>query len=327
MPNTAEFFYWFGSAYSYTLGFIALFYWLNIHLKKEQNKLNAFLYSFLPIIIIGTSEFSLILMSVLLLITYLYKTIKKILFSISFKVCLLTSFLAVLIFFIAPGNVTRQSYIINENTHNLSYTLTQIATKTLDIFSLSFRFSIFIIPFVFFLFSLTPKFKPNNDSLLFAKISLPLSFLLIPVLLFPYYWSLGIEFIPLRIINICFLTFCLLFILSSFIWLQKFDIQLFKQRYILTVCAVFLILGLALRSNLRTLYNDFSTLNLYQKEMKERIHLLQSNKGGDELMLKPLSYPPKTIFHADINEDSNHWYNRGLAAYYEIGKISIWKFK
>jgi hypothetical protein len=325
MPNTAEFYYWFGSAYSYTFGFIAFFYWLALHFSNNQGRLTAVTYTFLPIIIIGTSEFSLMLFCIFLLLTSLYKLFKKSGFSTVYKITLLISFLSVFLFFLSPGNISRQGYVsayISENTHSLSFTLHQITLKTLDLFSLNFRFSIFIIPFMVFLFGISPKFKPKPETILWTKISFPLAFLLVPLLLFPYYWSLGIEFIPLRIINICFMTFSLLFILSSYIWLQKLDIQLFKQKYILAVCATFLMLGLVLRSNLRTLYNDFSTLNLHQKEMQERFHLLQSNKGADELILKPLLYPPKTIFHADINEDANHWYNRGLAAYYEIGKIS-----
>ena len=77
-------------------------------------------------------------------------------------------------------------------------------------------------------------------------------------------------------------------------------------------------------------YNSFTDIFYskafyFNKEMNERYIKMAEfkNEQKNNLIVNPLQYKPSTIFVLDITNDSSHWLNCGVAAYYGLKEISI----
>lgn len=226
--------------------------------------------------------------------------------------------------FLAPGNFARSgdiSYLFTEaQKHSLAFAVPATLGKFWSILSTQFLFGLFAMPVVLLLCIAMPKYKPATSLQIIAKWALLPALLIIPLLLFPYYWSTGLAFIPLRIINYCFVGFSLLFIPAAFIVCKPLVAEWLEYGILRYTLVGLILMGFAFRSNIRYAVADLKRIETYKTQMEGRYSELKRGKGKD-LVFRPLRYKPQTILHADLDADTGHWYNRSLAAYYGVGSV------
>lgn len=337
MPNLCELIYWYSSANSYTVGLISFFYFGGILLKiKDSSRvLTSFTKTalivalcFLLIVIIGTCEVALLLMLAFAFVLFIYHVINKVKPPSYYYILLALIVISSLVALLAPGNFHRSKGVaelyVNTPMHNLTFAFNTTFDKSIEIIFDYFLFNLFTLFIVLILAVFTPQYTPSENVQKLAKYMLFGSLVVVPMLLFPYYWSTGLVFIPLRIVNFCFIGFSLLYIPALYVFYKPYFSsrwQSKKVKYTILV-ATFALMGL--RSNIRYAITDLYHINTYKTEVENRYAKLKESRGLD-VEFTPLSYKPNTILHADLDAKPGHWYNRGLAAYYGVKSITVKK--
>ena len=328
MPNVCELVYWYSSSYSYTIGLIGLFYWGYFLLQEENNTFDKSVIILLPILIAGTCEVAGILLLFVMASLVTYHVVNKIKPPIYYYAALGVALLAIATAFLAPGNFHRNKGIADLFTgtpmHDFGFAFNATFDKSVELIFDYFLLNLFTLFIVLVLAAFTPTYNPTEEVKKLAKYMLFASLGIVPVLLFPYYWSTGLEFIPLRIINYCFIGFSLLYIPALFIFYKPFFSsrwQSKKVKYTLLL-TTFILIGL--RSNIRYALTDLYHINTYKTEVENRYAVLKHSRVKD-VEFTPLTYKPNTILHTDLDAKPGHWYNRGLAAYYGVNSISVKK--
>lgn len=324
MPNLSELVYWYSAAYSYTLGLTLFLYWLYVLLQKPAGNIQKMLAVLLPIAIAGCCELAAILLLLTLIGAAIYYPLNRQRpqgYVLATAVVIVTACCAE---FLAPGNFARSgdiSYLFTQaQKHSMYFAVPATLGKFWSILSTQFLFGLFAMPVVLLLCIAMPKYKPATSLQIIAKWALLPALLIIPLLLFPYYWSTGLEFIPLRIINYCFVGFSLLFIPAAFVVCKPLVTELLEYGILRYTLVGLIVMGFAFRSNIRYAVADLKRIETYKTQMEGRYSELNRGKGKD-LVFRPLRYKPQTILHADLDADAGHWYNRSLAAYYWVGSV------
>jgi hypothetical protein len=135
---------------------------------------------------------------------------------------------------------------------------------------------------------------------------------------------MGVDFLPLRIVNYAFIAFSILYIPALFIYYKPYFSPRWQQPKVKLAIVVVTFVFIGLRSNLRYAVTDLANIKTYKQEVVLRYITLEENKGKD-VEFSPLTYKPNTILHVDIDAMAGHWYNRSLAKYYGVKSISLKK--
>ncbi|UPT69116.1 MAG: DUF6056 family protein [Sphingobacteriales bacterium JAD_PAG50586_3] len=328
MPNVCELIYWYSSAYSYTIGLIGLLYWGYLLLRESNNTLDKWLICLLPVIIAGTCELAVFIMLIVFATIGLYHIINKIKPPRFYYFVLIIGLSASALALLAPGNFHRNKGIADlfsgAQIHNISFAFEATMNKSLEVVVDFFLLNLFTLFIVLILAIVIPGYQPSQSVKKLAKHMLFGSLGIVPVLLFPYYWSTGLEFIPLRIINYAFIAFSILYIPALFIYYKPYFGKRWHQPKVKLAVVVATFVFIGLRSNLRYAITDLVNINTYVAEVNNRYTTLEMS-GGEEVEFSPLTYKPNIILHADIDAEAGHWYNRSLAKYYGVKRITLKK--
>lgn len=335
MPNMCEMFYWYSSANSYSIGIIALFYWGTAYVRLG-NGVNNMFYKYgliavlciLPVVIIGTCEVALILMGLVLAALLLYYVANKKYPPKYFYLIAFISAASAGISVLAPGNFNRKNGVAELfNTapiNNLSFTVDTTFGKTLEIWADFFLLNLATLFIILILAIITPTYKPTEQVKKLAKYMLFGSLVVIPMLLFPYYWSTGIAFIPLRIIDYAFMAFSIVYIPALYIYYKPYFGSSWQKPAIKYGVVAITLAFILVRTNYRYAVQDLLNIKTYSTEVANRYSILESSAGKD-VVFAPLSYKPNTILHMDLDSKASHWYNRSLAKYYGVKSVSLKK--
>jgi hypothetical protein len=328
MPNVCELIYWYSSAYSYTIGLIGLLYWGYLLLKEDNTKRDKWLMCLLPVIIAGTCEAAGFILLVIFLTGLAYHLVKKIQPPRYYYAMLCAGLLASAISLFSPGNIHRHQGVADLFTdariYDFGFAIAASIVKSTDIIIEFFLLNLFTLFIVFVLAIATPNYKPSQGVTKLAKYMLFGSLGIVPLLLFPYYWSMGVDFLPLRIVNYAFVAFSILYIPALFIYYKPYFSPRWQQPKVKLAIVVVTFVFIGLRSNLRYAVTDLANIKTYKQEVVLRYKTLEENKGKD-VEFSTLSYKPNTILHVDIDAMPGHWYNRSLAKYYGVKSISLKK--
>lgn len=322
MPNTAELVYWYSSAFSYTIGLIGLFYWGYFLMKG-----NKVIVCILPLVIAGTCELAAILLLTVIAVLFAYHVIQKVKIPRYYYALLTVVIVASIVGLLSPGNLHRSNslsaFIEDNRMHNLNVVLGMFY-KSFEIAVDFFLLNLFTLFIVVILAIATPGYHPSEKVKKLAKYMLWGSLPIIPLLLSPYYFPTGIDFLPLRIVNYAFIAFSILYIPALFIFYKPYFSPRWygnKMKYSIVFISL---LYVGARSNLRYSVTDLAHIQTYKHEVDIRYKKLEENKGND-VEFQSLEYYPNTILHTDLDDDPHHWYNRSLAKYYGVKSVSLKK--
>lgn len=322
LPDTADFFYWFITSYSYTLGLIFWLGWLVMYSNYAKKKWAQPFLVLLPIFITGACELSLILFCILAgFIIFESWQKRKINAWVLFGI--IVGAVSGLIWITAPGNAVRsESFekIYEIQTHSLAFATLAAAKKTLFIY-FDWLVKKPTIPILLLLAIIAFKQKILPFNKLHTTIKLLIGITFMPILLLVYYWSTGIYFVPLRLINYGFVVFCLFSIPSAVLLIQPYIKKYVAyQKVIVYSSLIVLFVMLAIRSNLRWAVQDLTHASAYKSEIETRVQLLTQSKN-QVAILPSIKHPLRTTFFADIDSLPSHWYNKGLAWYYGVEEV------
>lgn len=324
LPNTADWFFWFITSYSYTLGFVLLMYWIVLMhqfiIESKNTTFYSFLVIILPVLITGCCELSLFgyLVGIVVFISI---SPKNFISNRVFIASSITGILSAMIWLLAPGSQVRsETFIELYQAENHSVTFTFIETSK-SLFKWCVEWCV-KSPLIFLLILLCSEIKASkseNPAKAIYQIGLGVG--TIALLFAAYFWATGISFSPLRLANYGFMAFCLI-ILPGFVrlvypWFKRYT----NQKKWLTPLSVFLLfVFIGFRSNFKHMIIDSINSFNHKKEMSERFGILKANQGKD-VKIPLVKHPLRTTFFADIDSSSNHWYNRSLAEYYGVKSI------
>lgn len=322
LPDMADFFYWFITAYSYTLGLIFLFIWMILHSNFKSLWWNKLFLLILPVFINGACELTILLFAILSFFVLIESGQKK---EINYWILgsIIIGWLSAYFWISAPGNNARsQVYesIYNIQTHSFSFAISAAFQKTGSVY-FDWLVKKPVIPFIALLAVMIFRDSSLQIEKRKAMIKMLIGISIMPLLLLIYFWSTGINFVPLRLINFGFVAFCLFTIPTVATLIQpilKRNINLQKPLVYASLIGLIVLLGL--RSNLRWAVQDLIHANAYQTEIKARIQLLEENKN-QSVALPSIKHPLRTTFFADIDSLPTHWYNKGLAWYYGVNEV------
>jgi len=341
MPNIAEGIYWFTGAVTYQLSVILIITYAAL-LYRYLNERYLFGKTFhyllnviILILIIGFNEIAMLLMlfSHLIFVILSFNKFKKnrLLSIILFFVVLTSSFFV----FNAPGNEIRASYFPN-NHHFIQIILFSLLQTLRFLFDWVSNLPFILLSILFVIIFIKTKeqtIKLNVFSvktLVLYSLSIPL---VVFLSIFPAYWSTGILG-QQRTVNVACFLFILLWLINISLWVDYYKEHPFinciekslknKYRIILFILAI---MAMAITKNGYNSFTDifYSKAFYFNKEMNERYIKMAEfkNEQKNNLIVNPLQYKPSTIFVLDITNDSSHWLNCGVAAYYGLKEISI----
>jgi hypothetical protein len=324
LPNTADWFFWFITSYSYTLGFILLLYWIALiqHIRNQDksSKFSLFLGIILPILITGCCELSLLgyWVAVLVFVSTMQKKSAQ---NRVFVISSITGILSSIVWLLAPGSQVRSDTFIElyqAENHSLTFTFVETLkslVKWLSEWCIKSPFLFLVI----LLCSALKENKTNSPSKAINQIVLGAS--IIALFFAAYFWATGIMFTPLRLANYGFMAFCLIvipgFIRLIYPWFKRFANH---KKWITRISVFLLFVFIGFRSNFKNMIIDTSNSFKHRNEMRKRFEILKSNQGKD-IKLPLVKYPLRTTFFADIDSSSSHWYNRSLAEFYGVKSV------
>jgi len=321
LTSLCESYYWLAGSITYFLPSIFFLFFLGsiINMQKNSTLKNKLVMLFSVFIIGGCSEiflgYSFII--IFLMNAYHYIVNRKINY-FYFATLLLISSIIIFIL-ICPGNQVRSSAM--EKIPLI--TLLTLSIKKFIV--INFRYCIFGFIFILTLLKITKtKLSLIQKVPLWLIVSAYFFFLLIGILVSVY----GVKGnFPPRVENLLVFTS---FIFLFFISLKVVDQFNFKEKKIVPVGIIFLLIYFILPKNEYQSQNNFTLMYTdifsgkvfkFKHEMLERDYELKSCDEAcsvDEIKSKPMS-----IFFSDIQKDHNNFINQSIASYYNLERVNL----
>ncbi len=321
MPSISQGFYWLAGSITYQLSNILaiLLFCFLIKLIETNERKYLILSIIFAFLVIGSNEASMLLISFLIGVIFIFKSIqqKKINFSILILLIFVVIFSAIVIN--SPGNTIRASYYPNKNQIFYAIYKSILAVKSYLGIWLPF-----IIVFTFIFFDYFNKKIEIKTSKIFS-INPIIVFLIvfsIPFIgFFTGYWSVG-RIPPFRTINIIYFYFLIGLIYFAFIVFFKLKQNendfITYSKWVKYLLFIIIFIQLGQENNIRVAYSDLFSgkAYYYDLELKNRYKTIQNN-SNDILYVPALTFKPTTIFCGDITNDSKDWRNQCYDSYYK----------
>jgi hypothetical protein len=112
LPSTVELLFWFTGSWVYLPGLVFMLYWYVLIEKENKSKINKIFIVLLPFIIAGTNEINILIMSWLLLFTFLKSNNNRIIYF-----SLITFVIGAALELLTPGNMQRSNFFLIEAHH------------------------------------------------------------------------------------------------------------------------------------------------------------------------------------------------------------------
>lgn len=248
---------------------------------------------------------------------YHYLTTKRI--NSFFLTSNLISFMIICLVVFSPGNSTREE--LTENNLGL-VDLLQMTFRKLIL--LNFKYNIIGLIFMLSVLKILKISIKLPGILLLKIISAMVFFQLIGI--FVALYSLKYYYPP-RVENLLvFTSFVFILFIASKI-LELFNPQK-ELLYILsaTACLSLFIIpknSYQKQNNIALMYHDIfcGKVLSYKRQVLEREQLLQNCKK--ECVIKPFINPPRSIMFKDVSSDDKNYYNKSLAKFYNLDKVSL----
>ncbi len=345
MPSPVEGFYWLSGFVTYTWAFsiflmiLSLFCWYQgWGFEQKPNKISKFqkasflvLMCFCSILIGGLNETLNVTWIYILIVglIYEYKTKKEISRLLSYT--LLFAIIALAISVLAPGNKVREAQLATE--HNILKTIFKSLGLSVEIF---FRY--LKVPYLLALLISIPKIlslKPKIEPWFYQKQTRWMTFFLYAALSFlflgPAEWAMS-HSPPRRTLNmLCAMhLFSFGIMYCQYLWSHpnrnsgflRFCDTL-QTKYLRGFGSIVFLLSLLIIGNIGVAWYDLLfKARTFDRENKERIAIFQQNQMKD-VVLKPYSDPPITLFFDDIIEDRADWRNASLAYYFGAKSVRL----
>ncbi|MFP5470492.1 MAG: DUF6056 family protein [Bacteroidia bacterium] len=331
IPNTAEGFYWFTGAITYTFASIlALIYFaLIIYYVRGKYFLNKQLHLFLMYIttlfICGFNEVLTLFLVVVFFIAALTSWYNKENHSKTLFLLFLLSVASFTLVILSPGSANRAE--IFADNKDFVKSLSMALLQTLRFLAHFITAPLLIISFLY----IGVHRKISETNLIFKQsfyvnrwISLFLLFFIIFIATFLPYYATGILG-QHRTVNLAYIFFIPLWFINLSAWINHLRLRTFEMGSALKNSLMFVFfISLFFTSNGYDVINDiaYKKLHSYDKQMSKRYSIIHQHKKDSTVKLEfaPIENPPKTIFVLDIQQDSTHWINEGYRLYFKTNE-------
>jgi hypothetical protein len=328
-------YYWMTSIYVYELPnllflvCIGMMFRIFISPQNEGNR-NFPLLVICIILIAGSNETSMIMLTELLTISFIINTSMEKKINKKLLTLLIVSVLTSLIVYMAPGNEIRQMRF--PQSHNLSQS---IEGSFLDLM-LFLEYRIIQSPLLIFVMMFLPfsyKFLKSGyaENRVFKLNPLLVMFILLVLLYTGYFISFYLtgETVLDRTLNVLhtffFVGIIYIVIVSHNYVMQKFNVGekgfLKKKSYIL----ILLILPFFLfKNNITDSWKDVLNGNAqrFDAELKNRYDFIK-NSRADTIFVRPVSVIPNSFNFEDITSDQNSFKNYSYSSFFEKNSIVL----
>jgi hypothetical protein len=340
MPIISEGIYWYTGAVTYQGGNILLLFFIALFILSNKGKyilrrkvVHHIVSGLLLVCTIGSNEISMLMSCSILLFTTVLLWLNK---SVHFRTALLFLLLALICsaaVYLAPGNDFRESLSAEKHHffHSLFYSAAQTARFSFKwIASLPLLAMSILYYFVhkenllkIALFKHSFHVKP-----IYSLLSL---LMVIFISVFPAYWTLGILG-QHRTLNIAYFLFLILWFINLSVWFNRYKNALERlhitttQRKLLVISSIIM---LVISKNGYAVVSDLISGKAasYNEQMNERLSIMQQSikSKGDTIYLDELKNRPQSIFVLDINDNPEHWSNKGYSIYFKLENKKVMK--
>ncbi len=340
MPSIMEGLFWTAGSLMYQVAAIMLllFLFFLIAEKRTSKKSIKFLLRAITMIVllltVWSHEIVMIFALFLLASSCIYSFFKKKVIDTYYLALLFVGILASIPVIFAPGILMRQM----RNQHIYDFTFTGIQTILYtgrELFS--WIFSPALLLFTALWTPLCIEIK-KHTKITVQIIANPLlcALLMLGMLLFSHavsFWNIG--FSPLRLQNILFLFFLLLWFYTSFTVvsmlvdrkstiLEAITKALLYRGVMSTLCIIAVLISLR-SSHAIVAIRDLASGIAYRfdQELLARYEVIESAPKDQILVVEPLYNYPTSLFFGDITQDEKNWLNDYYARYFGIKGIKI----
>ncbi|MDB5258749.1 MAG: hypothetical protein JWM14_3444 [Chitinophagaceae bacterium] len=332
MPTLTEGFYWLSGAITYQLANTATLVVIVIvlNLRKEYKLWKVITAFVLCFLICGSNETSMIELIYILcaLMAFEYASARSI--PKYYYALLVISLIGAAIIIFAPGNAIRSSYFHGEkNIINALILAGGVGLSRMQ----EWLQDILILLVLFLPFLKQTEVFSDNERKITPVILILYPFFIVGILIvgyFPAFWSVGFE-PPLRTVNVLYWIFtfsCLHYAILLVTYIkQKGGVFVVVPQFVLWILVFIAFRDLAPQNNLRTASMDVVSGRAitYDREMEERYQAMERSKGND-VVFKPLTAMPKSIFCTDIeSEHPEDWKNVCMADYFHLKSLNLTK--
>ncbi|MEZ5173346.1 MAG: DUF6056 family protein [Bacteroidia bacterium] len=321
IPRPVELIFWFTASMAYLSGVFFISAWLYLYFNSINTVFRKIIYVALPFIIGAGSEINVLLFACILFILLRRDNFKNKLILASISAFAAGSALELF----SPGSRVRMNYfsgVEGNQTGDSLFALNE-SLKAAWHYLRDWSRSTPLIMLAILLPALSGVKKIEG----FTSLSL-LRFLaglmLLPALLFPFYYGTGMAIPPDRLLNIVFICFSV----WVFLVFARLGSVLYRNlkinQTLLFILFVAVVWQASYQSRLRTALFDIKKLNQFKKEINNRAAITQNaalNNPADTLHLKPIKAIPYTIFYSDLKPEPGHWFNEGYANYHGLKAV------
>ena len=327
MPSISQGFYWLAGSITYQLSnILAILLFCFLIKLIETNEIKYLIISiFFAFLVIGSNEASMLLISFLIGVIFILKSIQQKKINYSILILLIFTVIFSVIVIKSPGNSIRASSYPNKNQIFYAIYKSILAVKSYLGIWLPF-----IIVFTFIFFDYLNKKIEIRASKIF-NVNPIIVFLIvfsIPFIgFFTGYWSVG-RTPPFRTINVIYFYFLIGLIYLTFVLFFKLKQNdnnfITYSKWVKYSLFIIIFIQLGQENNIRTAYSDLFSGKAYNYdlELKNRYKNIQ-NSSNDILYVPKLTYEPITIFCGDITNDSKDWRNQCYDSYFKPINIII----
>ena len=327
MPSISQGFYWLAGSITYQLSNIlaVLLFCFLIKLIETNEKKYLIISIFFAFLVIGSNEASMLLISFLIGVIFIIKSIQQKKINYSILILLIFTIIFSLIVIKSPGNSIRASSYPNKNQIFYAIYKSILAVKSYLGIWLPF---IIVFTFIFFDYlnekieiKTSKIFNVNPIIVFFVVFSIPF------IGFFTGYWSVG-RTPPFRTINVIYFYFLIGIIYLTFVLFFKLKQNdknfITYSKWVKYSLFIIIFIQLGQENNIRTAYSDLFSGKAYNYdlELKNRYKNIQ-NSANNILFVPKLTYEPITIFCGDITNNSKDWRNQCYDAYYKPKSIII----
>jgi hypothetical protein len=321
MPSVSQGLYWLSGSVTYQLSNIlaVLLFCFLIKLIETNERKYLALSIFFTFLVVGLNEASMLLITFLIGVVFIFKYIQKKKFNFSILILLIFAVVFAVIVIKSPGNAIRASTFSNKNQFfYATYKSILAGTSYLGVWLP------FIIVFSFIFFDYFGKKTDIKISKIFNvnPIIVCLIVFIIPVIgFFTGYWSTGLN-PPSRTINIIYFYFLMGLVYLTFVVFfklkQKRNDFITYSPSVKYLLFIMIFIQLSQENNIRTAYSDLVSGKAYNydMELKNRYKIIR-NTSKDTILVPMLSFKPRTIYFGDITNDSYDWRNQVYDSYYK----------
>lgn len=321
IPRPVELLFWFTASMAYLSGIFFISAWLYLHFHAVNTIYRKFIYALLPFVNGTGSEINSLIFGCILFILLRRDDFKNKLILASISAFAAGSALELL----SPGSRLRMSYFSDVEGNQTGDALFAIneSLKASWHFIRDWSRSTPLIMLALLLPALSGVKKIEGITSI-SLLRFLAGFMLLPALLFPFYFGTGMAVPPDRLLNIVFICFSvwvfLAFAILASVLYQKIKIN----PVLLFILFVAIVWQASYQSRLRTALFDIKKLDQFKQERAERSEITQTfarESPGDTLHLKPINAIPYTIFYGDLKPEAGHWFNEGYAYYHGISAV------